>query len=374
MAPHAHIDRRMLLKMAGLTLGAFSGAWPALHAAPSEGLGDDLDLSRWLQPVPPTAIFEDPDWCIWCGSMVRDEEGTCHLFYSRWPRKLGHLAWVTHSEVARAVSDNPLGPYRHVEVVLPARGGSYWDASCTHNAYSVRIGKKYCLYYMGNYGDGIVEKPLNWTHRNRQRIGVAVADSPEGPWTRPDRPALDVSADIAAPDSLVVTNPSACERPDGSVLMVYKAVGQKSPLPFGGPVVHLVATAPRPEGPYTKRMTPVFTKPGEHFAAEDPFIWHDGQRYRAVVKDNNGIFTGRGYSIAQFESHDGFDWHPAKHLFVATPATIVLPPGRKTLMAFERPYLWRDERGEPVVLFGAAADTAERGASFNVAVPLKRPA
>lgn len=35
---------------------------------------------------------------------------------------------------------------------------------------------------MGNVGDGIVPpKSLNWTHRNHQRIGVAIADSPAGP-------------------------------------------------------------------------------------------------------------------------------------------------------------------------------------------------
>ena len=373
MSPLADIDRRAFIGLAGTAIGSFAVAWPAVHAAASPGLGDDFDLSQWLQPVPASAIFEAPDWCIWCGSMVRDEKGTCHLFYSRWPRTLGHAAWVTHSEVARAVSDNPLGPYKHVEVVLPARGATYWDGSCTHNPYVVRVGTKYCLFYMGNYGDGVVETPLNWTHRNHQRIGVAIADSPEGPWTRPARPTVDVSPEVDAPDALVTNNPAACARPDGSVLLVYKAVGRKSSLPFGGPVVHLVATATNPAGPYAKRFTPVFTKPGEHFAAEDPFIWHDGQRYRAVVKDNNGLFTGRGYSLAQFESADGFAWRPAKHLFVATPATIVLPPGRKPLMAFERPYVWRDECGEPTVLFGAAAHTAGRETSYNVAIPLRRP-
>lgn len=39
----------------------------------------------------------------------------------------------------------------------------------------MRVGKKYFLYYMGNYGDGAVTGALNWTHRNHQRIGVAVA-------------------------------------------------------------------------------------------------------------------------------------------------------------------------------------------------------
>ena len=130
-----------------------------------------------------------------------------------------------------------------------------------------------------------------------------------------------------------------------------------------------------PEGPFTKRLTPIFTKPGVHFAAEDPFIWHDGQRYRAVVKDNDGLFTGRGYSLAQWESADGFDWRPAKHVFVARPDFVTLPAGRKPLLALERPYVYRDERGEPAVLFCASSDSkGSAETSFNLAIPLQRPA
>jgi len=51
-----------------------------------------------IQPVPDSAKFVDPGFIVWCGTMIRDDEGRCHLFYSRWPSKLGHYAWVTHSE------------------------------------------------------------------------------------------------------------------------------------------------------------------------------------------------------------------------------------------------------------------------------------
>ncbi len=117
---------------------------------------------------------------------------TYHMFYSRWPRKLGHLAWVTHSEVAHAVSTSPSGPWQHRDVALPARGTNFWDGSCTRNPTVVRMGGKVYLYYMGNYGDGVVGKSLNWTHRNHQRIGVAAADSPSGPRTRFDKPVVDI--------------------------------------------------------------------------------------------------------------------------------------------------------------------------------------
>ncbi len=148
-----------------------------------------------------------------------------------WATKLG----VTHSEIARAVADSPAGPYRHVEVVLPARGEKFCDGSCTHNPTILRVGKKFCLYSMGNYGAGVVQPPLNWIHRNHPRIGVAIADSPTGPWTRLAGPLIDVSTDPGAPDALMTRNPAVAVRPDGGVLMLYKAVATQGPPPSAAP-------------------------------------------------------------------------------------------------------------------------------------------
>ena len=45
-----------------------------------------------LQPLPPTAVFSDPDHDIFCGSAVNGDDGKCHMFHSRWAGKLGHFA------------------------------------------------------------------------------------------------------------------------------------------------------------------------------------------------------------------------------------------------------------------------------------------
>jgi len=279
-----------------------------------------LNFAPMLQPVPESAKFIDPDFYIWCGAMIRGDDAKYHLYYSRWPRKLGHYAWVTHSEIAHAVADSPTGPFRHVNVALPPRGKEFWDGLTTHNPTILRAGDRYYLYYMGNTGDGKEMATLNWTHRNNQRIGVAVSESPNGPWQRFDRPIVDVSADPDAPDSLVATNPTVARRPDGGYLMIYKAVGRKRPLPFGGPVVHLTATADSPTGPFTKQLRTIFLAPGVDFPAEDPFAWYDYRagRYLAIVKDNDGHFTKAGKSLALWESHDGFDWKLAPHALVST--------------------------------------------------------
>ena len=328
----------------------------------------DYDFQKMIQPVPATAKFEDPGFIVWCGTMVRGDDGKCHLFYSRWPRKLGHYAWVTHSEVAHAVADKPLGPYKFVDVALPERGAGFWDGYCTHNPTVMKFGKKYYLYYMGNTGDRKASSSLNWSHRNNQRIGVAVADSPNGPWTRSDKPLIAPTPGFH--DALCLANPSVTQRPDGGYLMVYKAVGDKGRKPFGGPVVHIVATSDSPTGPFKKLPDPVFTKPGDAFAAEDPFIWRGKDRYWAVVKDFKGGFTGAGPSLALFESKDGIAWKPAANPLVSTLQIKWADGTTSKLEKLERPQIYL-ENGEPAVLFCAAAPAGRLVESYNVQIPLK---
>jgi hypothetical protein len=345
--------------------GGFCGA----RVAWGEDGGADLDLHAMIRPTPLSARLIDEKYYIWCGSMVKGADAKYHLFYSRWPRELGHSAWVTHSEVAHAVADGPLGPYRHVDVALPERGGEFWDGHCTHNPNVVRASDgKYYLYYMGNHGNRERTKGLNFSHRNNQRIGVAVAETPSGPWRRSDKPLIDVTPGFY--DALCTTNPTVTEGPDGKFVMIYKGVGDKLPLPGGGPVLLLVATADKATGPFTKYEKPVFAKEGVAFAAEDPFVFYYRGRYRAIVKDNGGHYIQSGKSMVLFDSADGFNWALATHPLVSK-TEIEWADGRvQKLNSLERPQLWLDERGEPAVLFCAVDETNKREHSFNVHIPL----
>ncbi|MEM6689839.1 MAG: glycoside hydrolase family protein [Planctomycetota bacterium] len=322
-----------------------------------------------MQPVPASAKFVDDEWEIWGGSAVQDDDGKFHMYYSRWRRPLGHSAWVTHSEVAHAVSDSPTGPWTHHDVALPARGDAYWDGLCTHNPTVLKYGDDYFIYYMGNRGDGTVIEPLNWTHRNLQRIGVAKSSSPNGPWERLDQPIINVSVDAKAADSLCVSNPSVAIRPDGGILMIYKCVGQEKPLPFGGPVSHLVALADEPMGPFSKTGKKAFEVKGENFAAEDPFIWRGDDRYWAIVKDNHGYFTDAGTSMALFESSDGLEWNLSRNPLVAKLQINWAENGVQRVSALERPQLLFID-GRPKALCCAVATNRERKVTFNVQIPL----
>jgi len=335
----------------------------------------ELDLGTLVQPVPLDARFSHPDYFIWCGAPTKGADGKYHLYYSRWPVSKGFApGWALWSEIAYAVAETPLGPYRHVNVALPARGREFWDGTTTHNPSILQKDGKFYLFYMGNTGDG-KSYPL---HRNNQRIGVAVADKPEGPWNRCDKPIVDVSADKTAFDSLCVTNPAAAVRPDGGMLLIYKAVEYVEGKAMGGKVRYGAAVADKPEGPYVKTPGRIFESEdadaGKHWMlAEDPFIWFSrayGNRYYAVARDVVGKFTRVSGGIALFQSEDGLHWKPA-----AQPKVLEnrfrWADGTLSDYKIERPALLLD--GEtPVALFGATDGyLVNNRISCNVHIPLR---
>jgi hypothetical protein len=338
----------------------------------------ELDLWSRIKPLPAANRFAEKDFFVWCGAPVKGPDGKYHLFYSRWPVKVGFApGWALHSEIAYAVSDKPDGPYKHVNVALPPRGinpangKKFWDGDVTHNANAFFHSGKYHLYYMGNYGDG-KNYPM---HRNHQRIGVAIATNPAGPWKRLDQPIVDITDDKKSFDSLCVTNPAACMRPDGGVVLVYKAVQYIKGKEMGGNVRYGVAMADKPEGPYIKTPGKIFEaeKPGKHWmVAEDPFIWHSkkyGNRYYAVTRDVVGTFTGSSGGICLFQSEDGLNWKAAAQPKVLE-SRFALEDGNLSNSNIERPALLI-ENGEPTYLFGATDGYKKNGKiSSNVQIPL----
>lgn len=330
----------------------------------------NFDVAKWIQPVPETAKFGLKDYMVWCGSMVKGNDAKYYLFYSRWPRSSGHFAWATESEIALAVSDSPTGPYHHVKVVLEKRDKKYWDADVTHNPTVYKFGKKYYLYYMGTRGNEKFSRPVTmqdsgwWVYRNNQRIGVAVASSPLGPWKRCDKPIIDTT--MHSFDHQVATNPAVTKRSDGTYQMVYKGVAEGK-MPYGGKVSHGIAISKSPEGPFKKLPNRIFVKDGVQFPAEDPFIWYQNGKYRAIVKDMKGAFTNAGTSLALFESVDGInDWKPSENVLIST-TQIPWVSGLKKVSKLERPQLYI-ENGLPKVLFCAVYDGPD---NYNVAIPLK---
>jgi len=359
------IPRLLISICAWMFLGAASAA---VDQSP---ISAELDLGSMVRPVPADWKFSDPGYHVWCGAPILTGDGKCHLFYSRWPVSAGfHPGWALRSEIAYAVAEKLGKPFKFVNIALPPRGQQFWDGATTHNPNIIQKDGKFYLFYMGNTGDGTYT-----SHRNNQRIGLATADRPEGPWRRFERPIIDISTDKRAFDSLCVTNPAATVRPDGGILLIYKAVEYVDGKPMGGRVRYGAALADRPGGPYVKTSGRIFE--GEDRAsesvwmlAEDPYIWFSrryGNRYCAVARDVVGRFTGSAGGLALFESADGLKWEAAAHPKVLGNKFTWID-GALSRKNVERPALLLD--GErPVALFGAT-DGYLPTPSFNVQIPL----
>ena len=290
----------------------------------------NLDFTKLIpQTISNLAIFRQPGWCLWDPCIVDGKDGKFYLFYSRWPTKLGYDAWCTHAEIVWATATNAAGPYKFEGVALPSRDGNFWDGHSVFNTDVVRIGEKYYLYYTGNRGttNWAAERAIPassdewWNHRNNQRIGVALSDSPRGPWQRFDRPIIDVGPGFG---QTIVNVPNLVIKPEGGYRLYYKTLGE-GPGKFGSGVFHFGADAEDPLGPFVRYPEPMVNKnklmpevkKTFDFHIDDHFEWIENGRYYAIVKDHDAPFlTKYGRSLLLFESPDGRSWLPAKQLLV----------------------------------------------------------
>ncbi|MFI3248871.1 MAG: glycoside hydrolase family protein [Rikenellaceae bacterium] len=336
------------------------------------------DIKLTLGATPYSSVFTDGDsgeWTVWGASMIKGEDNLYHIFYSRWKKSLG-WSWTTDSEIAHAVSSSPYGPWEYKDVALPRRGREFWDGWCTHNPTIHSFDGKYYLYYMGNTGNGEnyctpQQAALNWEHRNGQRIGVAVAESLDGPWRRFDTPLIDASEDPEAPDALLTSNPSICRHPNGEYLMIYKSVAKKNAAPGYGPVSLMAATSMSPTGPFVKSPRQPFDFQGEQFPAEDPYIWYQDGRYRAIVKR---VSSGeaRNHSLMLYESDNGLDWREAKESHLSDIEVLWEDGKLQKLDHLDRPQLYVED-GKPKVILFAADTLGSDGVvnSWNMQMPIE---
>ena len=318
-----------------------------------------MNFQARLGRVSQSAVFEEEGYYVWCSSLVKHGD-TYYLFYSRWRKEYGFDAWVTRSEIALASSKDLFGKFQFEKVLLSASDADAWDRDCFHNPTVLFWQGKYYLYYMGNYGDGSF-----WSHRNHQRIGVAVADHPAGEWKRQKTPLVDISEEGF--DCLMTSNPSGCALPDGRFAMIYKGVGMENPLPKGGPVVCGMAFADHPAGPFIKTGMPVMQNPDHPWSVEDPFLFCEDGRLYAIVKDFQGYFTGTGStSLALFEATEDMDFVPCKDPLAMT---LRLPTewGDIPVKKLERPQIYF-ENGEPSALL-LAVMPLEGDHSYAVRIP-----
>ncbi len=339
------ISRRRIIQGSFSAFGAISNS-QAAQVRPFMGR---------LKPAGRDAGFRLEEFWVWCGSAIRGEDGGYHLFASRWPKRYPFFeGYVFLSEIVRATSPTPDGPFRFAEVVLPPRGEQFWDGRMTHNPTIHKIGDKYLLYYIGSTypgkppdpGDLIANPKLVDQPYSRIRIGLATASSVRGPWKRLDRPILEPRP--GKWDSTIVTNPAACVLPGGEVMLAYRSNTPQG-LRLG------ITKAKSFDRPYQRLSDqPVFTfTDGSH--VEDPYLWWENGQCEMLAKDMSGGITGEKHAGVHAMSRDGINWSPAPEP-KAYSRNLVWRDGKtQTLGCLERPQLLI-EGGHPAYLYCAAAD------------------
>lgn len=344
----------------------------------------EFQLKESLLPAPVNGGFKMEGYWIWCGSVAKEEDGKYHMFASRWSKKLPmHPGWLLQSEIVRAVSDRPEGPYVYCETLFPARGPQYWDGRMTHNPHITRQGKKWVLYYIGSthpfedIRDGETlesDDPRVIVARSNKRIGVAVADRLEGPWTRFPQPVMTVRPDCD--DNFFVSNPAPCVDENGKVLLMYKYRTYRKPPYKGflhGPMKLNVAWADSYMGPYQRKTSsePLFS---EDVILEDPFIWKENGLYRMIAKDMQGNICGERFGGVSALSKDGKQW-TLNRGYCAYSRNILWDDGIERVMGnLDRPFIYF-ENGKPRCVFFAVSDGTDgfmnASNTWNMAIPIK---
>lgn len=339
------------------------------------------ELFHHLGQAPRTPAFESEGYWVWGSSVVKGEDGKYHMFVSRFPKSLPfHPGWMIASEIVHATSDTPEGPYKFSDIALPARGAQYWDGRSTHNPRILKYKNKYYLIYMGSthpfanptYEQLTLDSPWCTIGRSNKRIGLAVADSPYGPWKRFDEPILKTKPNTFY--SFLVSNPSPIIQEDGSVMMIFKGRTYIGDNKFSDMALGM-AYAPSIEGPYKvlNDDQPIFQVNGQG-EAEDPFLWKDDKGYHAIFKDHVSKFTGEQGGGVMAHSKDGIRWTVDKDP-KAYSRTVEWEDGKVEMQGqLERPFLLF-ENGKATYAFFATMNGPggfENAAkSWNMVIPIK---
>lgn len=345
-------------------------------------LKSDNPLFANMGPAFVTPAIQMDNFWVWGSSVIKGKDNKYHIYASRFPKTLPfHPGWMVASEIVHGVSEKVEGPYRFTDVALPARGAQYWDGCSTHNPRILFYNDKYYLIYMGSTHP--FEEPdmqsltldSQWctVGRANKRIGLAVSDSPYGPWKRFDEPVLKTKPGTFY--SFLTSNPSPIIQEDGSVLMIFKgrayeANNKHSHMAMG------LAYAPSIEGPYTvlNNDKPIFSVEGQG-EAEDPFLWKDKEGYHVVFKDHVAKFTGEKGGGVMAHSKDGIKWSMDKDP-KAYSRTVEFENGEVVMQGqLERPFIYF-ENGNPVCIFFATMDGPggfeNATKSWNMVIPIRQ--
>lgn len=317
-----------------------------------------------LAPTPKENGFRHENTSSWGGSIMKDSTGQYHMFASQITEGCGLNAWSTNSQIIRAVSNNPIGPYTFKEVVAPRFAHEPNLVFGTGNDKVILLGTMYpeppsgyenCT---GNPGhDSKTLKSIgDAPHRNTY---VWAADSPEKLSSVERQLAIDASIwniDPLHNSAICDTNAAAAITTDASLIGVWRHC-ETSNLHT---VPHTFSARDSVNGStYLPNISATFPFMS-HAGAEDPMVYsrvaQDGQLIlHAVLHDEQitrcadapvGCWPGGRHA---FSSDNGQTWDYSS--FDAYNGTIEYTDGTsENAYLRARPHLLVESSGKVVAL------------------------
>lgn len=334
--------------------------------------------------IPVSSGFRLPGWHVWGSQVVRGDDGLFHMAASIYPAQFNFYAqWLFTAQIAHATAATALGPYTFESIILPYGAETAWDRSVMNpKLFRAPNGGPWLLFYVGSSYEGptpggAVPLPTNSSAAQAsQRIGLATASAPGGPFVREPAPVLTPRA--GGWDERIVSNPAVCAFGNGSsaLLMVYKG---SSPAGAGTTQTRVcfgVAAAPSWDAPFVRLSDdPILPCPLNTFRAEDPTLWRDSTTgsFHLIFKDFQGYYTKAGYSGAHATSVDGMTWSMTTPALAYT-TTHAWDDGvtRKQGQQERVQILLDDDDGQPLAAFFATNTALNGSAEFwNMAMPLR---
>jgi len=343
--------RRTFIKQSILTGGILISSRLIGLAAGQHEKYDLKDISNFAKRLKPVGrILKLEGYYVWGTSPIVATDGKIHVFFSRWDAKKGMGGWISSSEIAHAVAEKPEGPYTDIDTILAPRGEGFFDGTTCHNPHIQFVDGKYCLFYIGNSNK----------KTDTKRIGLATADSLNGPWKRPDKPLLEAGVS-GTWDDHCTSNPAFLKHPNGQYWLYYKSWNTEEYEHPVNPAIrgnrkYGLAIADKLEGPYIKYAgNPIidYSKLGNNRQLEDSNVFIENGRVYMIARDMGRFDHEVGIIL---ESADGIHWSEPKisyfgysHYLEQAPA----PPHLKKYGRFERPQILM-QNGKPTHLFVAS--------------------
>jgi hypothetical protein len=260
-----------------------------------------------LEPKGRILDLSEQGYVVWDCAPIYGPDGKVHVFFTRvpGPQEEWFKNFRVKAGIVHATAPRPEGPYEVHEVVLKGRPNGSWDAYGIVNPRIHRVGHQFALFYTAyevpwpldqmkeHIGLLLSDDLVTWTPANNGAPLLSPNVTTPNAW-----------------DSMVVNNAAFVEnaRP-GKYCLYYRGTRTLDRFNIGLAVADSLCGPYTRVGSHPLIDTATL-KPehgGEFRGFEDPCVWQQDGLLRMLVKDT-GYFADRGGCY--LESEDGIHWSP----------------------------------------------------------------